>query len=85
MGHLTTINTHQGPETRVSRMGVFRLKRAIQQRDAAIRQAQKAYGEEVQAIFDAEHRAAIRPALANAHPWPWLADLRVLARRLRHG
>lgn len=88
MEHPTVIGTHHGPTTRLSRLSVYRLKRAGIERDAAIEQAQKRYMAEVQRIFDVERQALApprRPALANDHPWSWFVDLRALAGRLRHG
>lgn len=79
------VNTHHGPETRLSRIGTFRLKQAERRRNDAIAQAHRQYAADIDAVFAAEARPRPAPAIANPIAWPWLADLRALARGLRHG
>lgn len=85
MEHLPT---HHGPTTRLSRIAVFRLKQAERRREEAIWAAHRAYANEVDAIFANEQQRIApepRPAIANAHPWPWLVNIRAFASGLRHG
>lgn len=83
MPHLDAkICTHHGPETRLSRLDVFRLKQAELRRNEAIRLAHQRYLEDIDEVFAGRRE---EPALANSFRWPWLADIRAIARRVRHG
>jgi hypothetical protein len=80
MGH---VSTHHGPETRLSRIDIFRLKQAERRRNDAIAQAHRQYAADIDAVFANEAKPQPTPAIANAVRWPWLADLCALARGLR--
>ena len=74
------ISTHPGSELRLSRLGIFRLKHAAIRRDEAIRDAEKRYTREVEAILA---RAPAPPAIAainNQVRWPWHVDILALSR-----
>jgi hypothetical protein len=58
----------------LSRLGIYRLKKATQRRELAIEQAHAAYHEEVRAVF-AIDRGCVKELqagkAANYHRWPW--------------
>lgn len=81
-------HSHHGPTTRLSRLAMFRLKQAEIRRDGAIEAARRRYAAEVDAILAGQRPCLIpaeAPAIANAHPWPWLTNLRALAAGVRRG
>jgi hypothetical protein len=58
----------------LSRLGIYRLKKATQRRELAIEQAHATYHEEVRAVFAMDRSTALelqRGEAANYHRWDW--------------